>query len=82
MNERIKEIAEQSYDTIEFSYAAPQKVFNHRKFAELLVKECAKIAASTPCPYKEEHMIKEFGHTWDMACVSAARDIRNLITGE
>ena len=41
MNERIKQLAEQAYDTIQFAYAPPRKVFNHLKFAELIVRECA-----------------------------------------
>ena len=46
MNERIRELAEQAYDTVEFNYAPPQKVFNKEKFAELIVKECVQVCKS------------------------------------
>lgn len=44
MNERIRELAEQAYDTVEYNYieAPPQKVFNKEKFAELILKECSQ----------------------------------------
>ena len=46
------------------------------KFAELIVRECARVATQTPCPYDDEDVRKTFGHTWDMACIEAARDIK------
>ena len=46
------------------------------KFAELIVRECAAIAAATPCPYTDEQMKTTLGHTWDMACTASARRIR------
>ena len=48
----------------------------NQKFAELIVRECARVAAQTPCPYDDEDARKTFGHTWDVACIEAARDIK------
>ena len=46
------------------------------QLAELIVKECARISASTECPYTDDAIRKQFGHTWDMACVESAKQIR------
>ena len=91
MNERIKELADQlgpiatigNWGRVEWAdnvypqlgdrlYAA----IDLEEFAELIVRECARVAAQTPCPYDDEDARKTFGHTWDMACVESARDIR------
>ena len=45
------------------------------KFAELIVRECARVARATPCPYTDEIMIQQLGHTWDMASSAAGREI-------
>jgi len=53
MNERIKELAEQAWayqirvyeDNGVRTYGEREKVFNKEKFAELIVKECAKVAS-------------------------------------
>jgi hypothetical protein len=43
VNERIKLLAEQAYDTIEFNYAPSKEIFNKQKFAELIIDECVNI---------------------------------------
>jgi hypothetical protein len=76
MNERIRELALQA------GYEADMFGIGHwdmpecKKFAELIVRECARVAARTECPYTDEILRKQHGHTWDMACVAAAEDIR------
>jgi len=45
------------------------------KFAELIVRECARIARATPCPYQEDEVRQRLGHTWDMASLEAGREI-------
>ena len=45
------------------------------KFAELIVKECARIARATPCPYEENEVRQRLGHTWDMASLEAGHEI-------
>ena len=80
MNDRIRELAEQA-TTIEVisgrGFAKPQDNirFNKEKFAELIVKECARIARATPCPYEEDEVRQRLGHTWDMASLEAGREI-------
>ena len=73
MNERIKELAEQAgLDLIHGNFmTAPQEMF-----AELIVKECARIARATPCPYEEDEVRQRLGHTWDMASLEAGREIK------
>jgi tellurite resistance protein len=44
MNERIKLLIEQSYDTVEYNYAPSKEFFNKQKFAQLIISECAEIA--------------------------------------
>ena len=46
------------------------------KFADLIVRECAKIAVAIPCPIEESISRQTQGHTWDMACVAAATKIK------
>ena len=60
MNERIEELWNKaSFDTD--SWEAQTRFIE--KFAELIVKECARVARSTPCPYFDEHMKQQLGHT-------------------
>jgi hypothetical protein len=40
-------------------------------FAELIVRECARVARITPCPYTDVVLMRNLGHTWDMACVES-----------
>ena len=47
----------------------------HEKFAELIVKECARVARATPAPNFHEHLKQQLGHTWDMSAVEAGREI-------
>jgi hypothetical protein len=45
MNNRIKELAEQATTVIEATeYSGEGWIFNKEKFAELIVRECAKVA--------------------------------------
>lgn len=46
-----------------------------QKLCESIVDECAQIAAATHCPYTDAG--EEANHAWDMACVQAAKEIRN-----
>ena len=46
------------------------------KFAELIVKKCAKIAVAIQCPIEEGISRQTQGHTWDMACIAAAMKIK------
>jgi hypothetical protein len=45
------------------------------EFAELIVRECARVARATPCPYEEDEVRQRLGHTWDMASVEAGSEI-------
>ena len=67
MNEFIKQLAIECYN--------PYSDFDHERFAELLVRECARVARATPCPYTDELMKQQLGHTWDMASSAAGREI-------
>ena len=44
MNERIKELISQSYETVENEYGRSVTFFNKEKFAELIVRECLDIS--------------------------------------
>ena len=77
MNEqRIKLLAEEAgLPTADYYVQAvigPQDI---QKFAQLIVKECVRIARATPCPYEEEDVKQRLGHTWDMASLAAGRGI-------
>ena len=47
----------------------------YEKFAELIVRECARVARATPAPNFHEHLKQQLGHTWDMAASEAGREI-------
>ena len=53
MNNRIKELEPQCWEHNEFGLN-----FNYKKFAELIVQECAKIADKAE-PYKASDLIKQ-----------------------
>ena len=71
MNDKIKELLEQAG----VKYVTMPKDTVYEKFAELIVRECARVARATPCPYTDELMIQQLGHTWDMASSAAGREI-------
>ena len=81
MNERIRLLAEQAGSVFEQTNGlndCPQDSLvgdEIEKFAELIVKECARIARATPCPYEEDEVRQRLGHTWDMASLEAGREI-------
>ena len=77
MNERIQALADQAEDYAD-SIVDQGGEFHPaytKKFAELIVRECARVARATPCPYTNELMIQQLGHTWDMASSAAGREI-------
>ena len=76
MNERIRELAEKCWVDDECGYGCGRtQEFDQEKFAELIVKECARIARATPAPNFHEHLKQQLGHTWDMACIESGREI-------
>jgi len=44
MNKRIRQLAEQATTIEEYGWGASYENFDREKFAELIVRECAKIA--------------------------------------
>jgi hypothetical protein len=85
MNERIKELAEQAANELADLFSPgffDDRMVNdvaeiNKKFAELIVQECARIARATPFPDTDVEVRKTFGHTWDMAASEAGREIVN-----
>lgn len=76
MNERIKELSLQASDSIPDDVSAEHAMYLfQKKFAELIVKECARIARATPAPYFDAQLKEQLGHTWDMAAIEAGREI-------
>jgi hypothetical protein len=59
MNERIKELAEQAGFVDKGSNHTAYMSFDHEKFAELIVHECAKIA-DTAEPFLASDLIKQY----------------------
>lgn len=65
MNKRINELIEQSYDEVphERDWDATTKVFNKRKFAELIIRECADagdMAHEARCDYIGDYIVEHF----------------------
>lgn len=47
---------------------------------EKLISAFASKVSQTPCPYEDEFAKQTYGHTWDMACVQCAKEIRKYLT--
>ena len=75
MNEQIKELWNYAADTTKDDSWESQSAFIE-EFAKSIILKCAQIAALTKFPDTDEVTRKTFGHTWDMACAAAAKDIR------
>ncbi len=87
MNERIEKLTNEAIEQSLFEPLFPAFTVGEgsskmtiptvfvEKFAELVVKECARIARATPCPYTESEQIKILGHTWDMASIESGKEI-------
>jgi hypothetical protein len=69
MNERIRELAEESYNEFYTIH------IDLEKFAELIILECARVARATPAPGFDDRAKQQLGHTWDMAAIEAGRGI-------
>lgn len=85
MNERIKTIGRQAgfvfiedgvYGDRWYSSKCGMDALEFERFADLIVRECAKIAVAIECPIEEGISRQTQGHTWDMACVAAATKIK------
>lgn len=84
MNERIEAYLKQHYCRDYFNkygeLVEDDHYFMYREevdgLIELIVRKCASIAAQTPCPYEDDVARQTYGHTWDMACVESAKNIR------
>jgi hypothetical protein len=64
MNERIRELALLCYEECGDYHIGSNSQFNHQKFAELIVKECAELAdepTSRPFESYGEKIKKHFG---------------------
>ena len=81
MNDLIQEFSEQadlfadSKLHMKGEYHPDWHDIRDKKFAELIILECARIARATPAPDFEEHLKQQLGHTWDMAALEAGREI-------
>ena len=63
MNQRIRELAEQSYDEVphERDWDATSRVFNKEKFAELIIQECIDIVSAYAVGQHIADLKKHFG---------------------
>lgn len=77
MKEQIAKLANESGFDVDKTGTFGNYSEMHRleKFAELIVKECARVARVTPAPNFHEHLKQQLGHTWDMAASEAGREI-------
>jgi hypothetical protein len=78
VNERIKELlARPGLERLnDWVSIGPVQRAALEEFAELIVRDCAKIAVAIPCPLENGISRQTQGHTWDMACVAAAVEIK------
>lgn len=76
MNERIRELAEQAGIVPGIMGLNRFTYFDPEKFAELIVKECARIASASPYPYNDIELILDGRQTWDLARSEAGHEIQ------
>lgn len=86
MNKKIKELAEKSgafiVDPEHAKVGGITQVgfvtyTDFEKFVESIIKECSLVAYGTSCPYEiRGEYSQQLGHTWDMACITAGRSIK------
>ena len=60
MNERIKELIKQADEKFNCEYNGTYTVFNREKFTELIIRECAQVAADFVPGYGLEPFSKRF----------------------
>jgi len=64
MNKRIRQLAEQATTIEEYGWGASYENFDREKFAELIVRECAKIADvadENKCEWIGGNILTHFG---------------------
>ena len=61
MNERIRELAKQCTEYVEGTLDGNIVVFDHNKFAELIVRECAKMVDDDGDAVMALRILKQFG---------------------
>ena len=61
MNERIKQLEKQSYTEVMHEMGGAYMAFDKEKFTELIVRECARIAAYQGACLTEYKILKHFG---------------------
>jgi len=71
MKNKIKELENQCYGYAGFR--DDTIVFDKQKFAELIVKECAKFVNDIEYPYEDT----SHKDTWDACCVWSAEKLKN-----
>lgn len=80
MNERIKQLAEGMFDVVIDHRGREECSTDYagiERFAQVIIRECVRIARATPCPYIDEETKHAFCHTWDIAALEAGRSIKN-----
>ena len=60
MNERMQQLAEQSYEDFQTLTSPKYLVFNKEKFAESIVRECAEVLDETISP--PSHPMNSIGY--------------------
>jgi hypothetical protein len=61
MNEQIKLLADQCYEHDQSWTGVGQRIFNKEKFAELIVKECARVVSQKTGPKSALNVLEHFG---------------------
>ena len=81
MNQRIRLLAEQSDATVLGTISGGRQYTfleqDLKKFTQLIVQECARVAKATACPYHGNELTPQNAHTWDMASLESGKGILN-----
>ena len=72
MNTRIKQLITQAGTDVSGKWMS---VDHAEKFAELIIKECARVARATPCPVAAAELTPQTAHAWDMAFAESGKEI-------
>ena len=79
MNERIKEIEKQCWQSTETD---PYALFDVKKFAELIVRECAKLNRTKSYELSGVVVDTEDGHGFDDVCLTTVKRVEQYLAGD
>ena len=71
----IDRLAQQAWTQTQGEDLVEHYEFDHRVFAELIIRDCAAVAQTLLCPLLDPEQRAQHAHCWDVAAVAAGKAI-------